>query len=117
MTDLNSRQDIALLVTRFYERVLQDPILNPFFEGRVHLSSHLPKMIDFWESIALGTGAYQGQPFAPHVGLGIRPEHFQRWLAHFEESLSEFKGPRAEMVAQRAHHIASLFEYKLSIHE
>ena len=55
---------------------------------------HLAIIQDFWSSMMLKTGRYQRNPFSAHLRVeGIRPEHFDRWLALFRETCDELLAP------------------------
>jgi hemoglobin len=77
---------IRALVSAFYARVRQDPELGPIFEREVaDWDAHLAKLCDFWSSVLLMTGRFDGRPMAAHARAGdIGPAHFARWLALFE---------------------------------
>jgi len=109
---------IERLVHSFYGRVRADAVLGPIFESRLagRWDVHLAKMVDFWSSIALKTGHYDGRPLAPHHRLGLTPAHFQRWLGLFEETVRDLcDGPAAAFLIDRAHRIAESFQIGLNI--
>src|SRR5688572_31290715 len=100
--------DVGLLVRRFYQAVIPDPLLGPIFHDLpVDWSEHIPKLVDFWSDRLLGTHAYTGNPVAAH-----RPVHdrfpfgeaeLARWLELWEETVDElFTGDTAELAKQRA---------------
>ena len=116
LPDIQSEADIKLLVDTFYQKVNEDALLNPIFNGFAHVDwgRHLPIMYDFWSSILLGSSRYHGRPFPKHMPLPIDATHFQRWLELFEATLDElFAGPKAEEAKVRALNIATMFEYRL----
>ena len=84
---------IDALVERFYARVRIDPALGPVFAHAIgdDWAPHLATMKRFWESIALGTGVYEGRPLPAHARHRERmaPEHFGRWLGLFQQTLEE----------------------------
>lgn len=113
--DIVSREDIQLLVDRFYDKVKANPLLTPVF-GHVNWPKHLPVMYNFWSSILLGDSSYQGNPFQKHVALPISAAHFKQWLELFHETLDEnFSGEKAEEAKSRAADIAGLFQFKLGL--
>ena len=115
MKTLESREDIELLVRLFYERVQSDELLAPLFKN-VHWPDHLPVMYNFWSSMILGDFSYQGQPFAKHLPLNLRSEHFQRWLMLFHQTVDEnFSGDRAIEIRERASTIAKVWQHKLGL--
>jgi hemoglobin len=83
---------IRTMVETFYGRVQEDPMLGPVFDRHIGGSwpEHMSRMVDFWASVLLGAGRYQGNPLAKHRGIpDLAPEHFDRWLDLFGEVLSE----------------------------
>ena len=46
-------------------------------------------MVDFWLSIALRTGRYEGKPQVAHRGMALLEGQFERWLALFEATARE----------------------------
>jgi hemoglobin len=115
--DIESEQDIQLMVNSFYAKVNEDPLLAYVFNdfARVDWEAHLPKMYAFWNSLILGTQEYKGSPFAAHISLPIESSHFERWIALFEKNIDElFFGQTAEQTKQRAKSIAYVFQSKLN---
>lgn len=107
--DLDTHEQIAEMVRRFYADVTQDDLLGPMFNevARVDWSEHLPKLTDFWCRALLGMTGYQGNPFRAHLLVhaqrAFTPAHFERWLTLFHETLDlGWIGPNA----QRAHDLA-----------
>jgi len=108
---------IEALVRRFYGRVRADAVLGPIFEGAIgDWEAHLARLCDFWSSVILATGRFQGRPMAAHLRLpDIRAEHFGRWLALFEETAREVcPPPAAELFVARARMIGRSFELGLA---
>jgi hemoglobin len=109
---------VEKLVHSFYARIRKDVVLGPIFDNRIkdRWDEHLAKMVDFWSSIAMTTGRYSGRPHAAHHGLGLEPEHFQRWLALFEATVHEIcEGQPAAFFIDRAHRIAASLQIGLNI--
>jgi hemoglobin len=100
--------DVELLVRRFYQAVIPDPLLGPIFEGfGVDWSEHIPKLVDFWAGRLLGVAGYQGNPVGAHRPvLELRPfgaAELARWIELWEETVDElFTGEVAELAKQRA---------------
>lgn len=82
MTDVREREDIEILVNRFYEKVQADPWLAPSF-SRVVWVKHLPIMHNFWSSMVLGEYSYEGNRFQKHAELPLTQEHFSKWILLF----------------------------------
>jgi truncated hemoglobin YjbI len=59
--DITGRDDIADLVTAFYQRAFTDDILGPVFVdvAAMDLPAHLPVMCDFWETVLFRAGRYR----------------------------------------------------------
>lgn len=80
---------IAALVDAFYERVLADPLLSPFFagieEGRLRRMQR-----EFFAAALGGPIGYSGRPLrAIHAPLGIRTRHLARFLDHLTATLAD----------------------------
>ena len=71
MKNLESREDIELLVNSFYDKVVQDETIGFFFKDVVNVDfkKHLPKMYSFWETILFGQMSYKGNPMAVHFPI------------------------------------------------
>jgi hemoglobin len=83
---------ISDLVETFYTRVRAHPELGPIFENEIgdHWDTHLPKMKDFWSSVATNSGRYGGKPVPAHQKLsGVTASHFNTWLGLFRETLDD----------------------------
>ena len=118
--DIESINEIVLLVNQFYHKVEQDELLGPVFERVIqgNWKPHLEKMYKFWETILLNNHTYKGSPFPPHTKLNIGPEHFDRWVDLFEETIDEhFDGDKANEAKSRAQNMAQIFRYKLDVHQ
>lgn len=114
-TDIKHIEDIQNLVNTFYDKVRQDEMLGPIFNGVINdrWPEHLEKMYRFWQSILLGEHTYFGRPFPPHAPLPIDHRHFQRWLLLFQETLDGlYVGEKAEEAKLRASKMAEMFAYK-----
>ncbi|MEX1190388.1 MAG: group III truncated hemoglobin [Brumimicrobium sp.] len=113
--EIQSINEIMLLVNRFYEKVQHDELLGPIFEKVINgnWEPHLEKMYRFWETVLLNNHTYHGSPFAPHAKLPIGAEHFDRWLKLFMETIDEhFTGEKAKEAKWRAGKMAEMFQYK-----
>jgi len=80
---------IERLLVRFYERVLADPELAPFFaDVAIEKLRAMQKL--FFSAALDGPLEYTGRPLAAvHHGLGIRPAHLQRFVAHLVATLRD----------------------------
>ncbi len=112
---LNTREDIELLVQTFYSKVMKDVILVPFF---MHLdfSVHLPKMVDFWCFVLIGTTGYTTNVIEKHLHMPLQNDHFDHWINLFNKTLDElFVGENVETAKQRALVIAWTTKSKLNL--
>ena len=118
--DIETRDDIELLVRNFYEKVKKDPVIGYIFNdlARVNWEKHLPVMFDFWENTLFYTGTYAGNPMKSHQRLHqlftLTPEHFAQWLHLFTATIDElFEGEKAELARQRAISISTVMQIKI----
>ena len=102
--DIETRADCERLVRAFYSRAMSDPLIGWIFVdvAKLDLEAHVPQIASFWETILLGAQTYRGGAFRPHAALhmrvGLRPGHFERWLALWHATVDElFDGPRARL--------------------
>jgi hemoglobin len=83
---------IASLVDQFYERVLADPELRPYFE-RAPLDKLRQMQREFFGAAAGGPIVYSGRPLRQvHHRLAISRREFQRFTDHLIETLEEIEG-------------------------
>lgn len=109
---LTERSQLELLLNEFYERVKRDALIGPIFNdlAQVDWETHVPKIHDFWASLLFGESSYRGRPFPPHIPLGLRKEHFERWLQIFFAVVDErHEGGKAEEIKARAWNIGRNF--------
>lgn len=104
--------EISQLVRTFYVRAREDEQIGPIFNRAVaDWDHHIAQISDFWSSMLLKTGRYEGRPMRPHLMLGLKPEHFDRWLKLFEATATELFTPDvAAAFIIRARRIADSFE-------
>lgn len=104
------RAFIGALVRDFYGRVRKDARLGPIFAGEIrdNWEPHLEKMTDFWCSVILKNGAYNGRPVPAHLKLSqVREEDFDIWLWHFRQTAADRCPPEvAAVFVERAERIA-----------
>lgn len=107
-----TEERIARLVATFYGRARNDDLIGPIFNAAVKdWDHHIGKITDFWSSMMLKTGRYEGRPMRPHLILPLTGEHFDRWLVLFEATTREiFEADVAEAFIIRARRIADSFE-------
>jgi hemoglobin len=119
--DIENREDLLLLVTRFYEKLLADDSINYIFTdvAKINLEHHLPVLVDFWDSILFQSDTYRKNAMQPHLILHqqspLQKHHFETWLRYFKESVDEyFDGEKAFLAKERATSIATVMQIKIS---
>ena len=120
MNDINTIEDIKLLVDTFYIDVKKDAIIGHIFNEVAHFEwdTHIPIMYTFWDSILFGTNHYKGNPMTKHIELSTKTEmgelQFTTWLNLWRGTVDAlFKGPKAEEAKMRADSIARLMLHKI----
>lgn len=105
-------QQIADLVSRFYQRALDNDSLRPVFEAAISdWETHHRVVRDFWSRTLLGTSRYRGHPYPVHAQLPLKPGHFDAWLALFRDTAREvLPADAAEQAIARAEHMAESFK-------
>ncbi len=118
--DIESREDIKLLVDAFYQKVLADEVLAVFFARVVaeNWEKHVNLMYDFWDNVIFFTGAYSGNPMYLHVHIdhihSLKTIHFQKWVAIFTDTIrSMYSGNKTNLAIAKAENIASIMEANL----
>lgn len=100
---IGGRPNVELMVTSFYQRVLSDPMLAPFFEDTD--IEKLKRMQVTFFTIALGGGEPDEMPSLreAHQGRGIERKHLSRFTELLVETLGEVGIPEeaASKVYQR----------------
>lgn len=111
-----TEEKITAFVRTFYERAREDDLIGPIFNEQVaDWDHHIVQISDFWSSMMLRTGRYNGRPMRPHLMLPLQGAHFDRWLALFETTTREFfPNDVAEGFLMRARRIADSFEMSLA---
>lgn len=117
--DISNREDLLLLVTRFYEKLLADNSINYLFTdvAKIDLSHHLPVLVDFWDSVLFQSDTYHKNAMQPHMALHrqspLLKHHFKTWLRLFKETTDElFEGEIAFIAKERATSIATVMQIK-----
>lgn len=102
---------LTRLVYRFYADVRADDLIGPVFEASLHdqWDTHLPRMVQFWSTMLLGTRDFSGNVYGKHMALdGIETEHFKRWLTLFRRTVEHLFDPApAETILSIADRIAA----------
>ena len=113
-------EDVQLLVRSFYNKVLTDKMLSPFFSyvREHHWQKHLEVLDSFWNNVIFFSGGYFGNPLEVHKKLHyfskLESKDFDRWLQLFEKTVDDlFEGEKAELAKQRAHSIATIMRINI----
>jgi truncated hemoglobin YjbI len=107
-----SEDDLDRLVRVFYGKAREDDVIGPIFRSHVSDWEHHFALVQaFWSRALRGTDRYKGGPFAPHLGLNLKPEHFARWVVLFRETAEAVLKPAAARDAfRRVEHMSAAFQ-------
>ncbi len=115
MQDIQSTDDIALLVERFYDAVLSNELLTPFF-AQLDFEHHKPRMVHFWSFVLLDEPGYTTNIFDKHAHMPLTVDALNAWTALFESTArSLFSGEKTEQAILRAKTIAWTFKEKMHL--
>ena len=92
-----TRENIAVFVVKFYENILEDKEVGPFFIDILgddiqnkKWQEHIEILIEFWGSMLIQDGDYIGSFFEPHEKMiGLKKETFAQWLMILDVTLEE----------------------------
>lgn len=119
MKDIETKQDLEILIEKFYNKLLANPEINFIFTdvAKIDLKTHLPKIVNFWNLSLFGEPGYNTNVMRVHMDLNeeipLQPEHFQIWLNTFYKTVDEnFSGPTAESTKTRALSVATVMQIK-----
>lgn len=88
---------VIRLVGDFYQRVLADPTLAPFF-AHVPMDKLRKMQVEFFSSALNGPLLYSGQPLAHvHHGRGITKEHLRNFTGHLLATLESLNLSRQDV--------------------
>ena len=122
MKDIENREDIELLITKFYEKMLDDIVIGFIFTGiaKINLGEHMSVICDFWETVLFNRSVYKRGPevMKVHYDLNkkikLKKGHFTRWLFLFNSTIDElYGGECADRAKERAKSIALLMQKRL----
>jgi len=96
---LGGREGIEAVVDDFYDRLVDDPALGPFFED-ADLDELRRTQADFLCEAAGGPETYDGPPVREaHLNVPFEPSHIGRAVDLLNESLDAFDVPEADAAA------------------
>lgn len=123
--DIETREDINLLVSSFYEKVKKDELLGLFFMPIIKdWDAHIERLTLFWESNLFMTrnlkDKYYGNPLDVHVKVdhdnnnSITEHHFGVWLNLWFQTIDElFIGDVADNAKRRARKMSTFLFLKI----
>lgn len=117
MKEIETRDDISLLVHTFYDNIRKDELLGPIFNGQIpedHWPAHLEKLTDFWQTNLFGVAMFKGNPTQAHINTdkkmnhSITQNHFGHWLQLWFSTIdSLFEGTLANKAKNAARNMAT----------
>lgn len=115
MNDIQNRNDVELLVSKFYEKVRVNDILGPIFNTVIEdWKSHLVHLTNFWESQLFMKNTFDGNPLKKHIEVdkanneSISEVHFGIWINLWFETIdSLFSGENAQLAKNRARNMGT----------
>lgn len=120
MQDISNQEDILLIMTNFYKKLLDDDRINYIFTDiiKIKLEEHLPILVTFWSQAILGTGGYTNNLTQIHLDIDkkvkLSSELFEIWLSHFYETVDElFSGLNSEKIKTQALSLATIMKIKI----
>ena len=120
MRDIQTREDLHLLMSEFYLKLLADSKINFIFikVAKIDLVPHLLELVDFWEQILFDSGNYRKNVLQIHTDLNQKSKlssaHFAIWLNYFNTTIDEnFAGQVAEKMKTKALSIATVIKIKM----
>jgi len=121
MKDIQNQEDLLLLVTDFYSKLLADPTISYIFTDvvKIRLEEHLPVLVTFWSQAILGTGGYFNNLTQIHLDVNqkeyLSPELFKIWTNHFYGTVDEhFSGSNAEKIKTQALNLGTVLQIKIA---
>ena len=122
-SDIQSREDLLLIVSNFYIDLLASKELAHFFgafKDETVLKHHLDTLVDFWDNTLFYSGTYNKNAIKPHIDIhetkGISSLNFDQWLSLFNKAVdNDFTGQNANTIKSRALSIATVMKLKLKV--
>jgi hemoglobin len=123
MTDIETREDILLIMRKFYDKLLADDSINFFFTKITtvdqHLEAHFEILATFWEQSLFLKGGYYNNMFSIHKDVHEKQTftkaHYDTWLQHFNSTIDDhFEGKYAEQMKTQALSMATIMKIKFN---
>ena len=111
---------IRAVVDAFYAEARRDPVIGPVFNSRIAPEAwpnHLSLIADFWSSMLLGSGRYNGRPMPKHMAIPeLSDAHFMRWLALFRRTVTQLCPPDiAALFIERSERVGNSFRMNIAM--
>ena len=122
--DISSRKDIKFIISKFYELLLVDEKMIPFFKDIVaqnHLEEHLEVISDFWNDILFDTTTYKNNTMQKHLDknafVKFQKAHFAIWTSYLFQTIdTNFEGEISQRMKNRATSIATVMQLKMKLY-
>jgi hemoglobin len=121
MKDIQTAEEIHLVVDEFYKKLLADEKISYIFTDvvKIKLEEHLPILVTFWSQAILGTGGYVNNLTQIHLDINAKSylskELFEIWLDYFEAAINEnFEGFNCERMKNQAHNLSTIMQIKIA---
>ncbi|MFC0878012.1 group III truncated hemoglobin [Saccharicrinis sp. FJH2] len=114
--DIETFDDIKILVDTFYNNARKDAQIGPVFEKYLagHWDEHLEKLYRFWQTILLREMAYYGKPIPVHFKMLLDDKHFGIWLEIWNSTVTSlYEGPLADRAKLRGRTMSEAFLKKI----
>ena len=121
MKDIETREDIILVVRYFYDKLLSDKNISFYFteitEVDGNLEHHFDLLATFWEQSLFMKGGYSNNMFQIHKDINEKHKftkvHFDIWILHLNNAVdSLFLGKIAEQMKTNALSMATVMQIK-----
>ena len=120
MNDIQTREDLHLLMSEFYLKLLADSKISSIFIriAKIDLTPHLVELVDFWKQILFEKGSFRKYLLQIHTNFNqlskLSAAHFEIWLHYFNTTIDEnFAGQIAQNMKTRALSIATVMKIKM----
>ncbi|MBT8229730.1 MAG: group III truncated hemoglobin [Bacteroidia bacterium] len=120
LNDIRTEEDLTQLVRTFYESAIKDEKIGHYFTEVVQLDfdHHIPRIVNFWNTILFLKGDYKGNPIIKHIELhqkeSLDKSHFDHWTKLWCANVDrQFSGPNAEICKEKATTISQLMAFKV----
>jgi hemoglobin len=123
--DVSSRKDIKKIIIKFYDLLLVDEKMIPFFKDIVvknQLEQHLEVISDFWNDIIFDTNTYENNVMQKHLYkhafVNFTKEHFTIWISYFFQTIETYySGENSERMKSRAQSISTVMQLKMNLYQ